>query len=124
MAKTFTKGPRFSRKNWKGVPVVLEMPTLADFAPQRQANIRKDQIALQVAALPPEQPAMGHEWWQSRALSHGSGTCRKCRGLTVNEYVAPRDKYGEGGIFESCKLCGWTKLKLASSHGRPMYDMA
>lgn len=115
------KGPTFNRKNWKGLPIHLAVATERDFKPPRASDIRKDAIAARVAALPPEQPVMGYEWWQGLAFNEGSGSCKRCSGLTVNEYIAPHDKYGEGGIFESCRLCGWSKLKLASSHGRPVY---
>jgi hypothetical protein len=75
---------------------------------------------LALAQMPPERlTPMSGEWWAEQAAQF-TGPCPRCKATwTESEYTISRTSFGECGIVQSCRMCGWETLQMKGRWGVP-----
>jgi hypothetical protein len=59
-------------------------------------------------------------WWHEQARVLDGGTCPKCRGLTMGQYIpATRATESECAVIEKCRICGWERVVIKGRNGVP-----
>lgn len=62
----------------------------------------------------------GFAWWDAQSRKLDGGTCPKCQGLTIGQYVPPtKHTVNECCVVEHCRICGWEQVVIKGRSGVP-----